>query len=249
MDRLRSILNLVLAVGQIAVPVLLFRRGFEVDVSGPRFEPTPIVPADYAFAIWGPIFLGSLAYAIVGVLPRYLQHPLFRRIGWLTAATFAASTLWMVFARFGPLWVTLPLIVVGLATALPAFLQAARWPARERPLVSGLVVVPLALYAGWLSLAVFANVSETLQAYDVAWFTRELTLWTLVLLTLATLVAVMGILGSGGSIAFAAAVLWGLVAIVVANAGTLVAGVATAFVVVATLALVLRRVYPPRHAR
>ncbi len=247
MDRLRAIVNFVLAVGQIAAPVLLFPHGFQEEV-GRASDPTPIVPAEYAFAIWGVIFLGALAQSIVGLLPRWVRDPLFRRIGWLTAATYAASILWMVIATTGPNWLTVPIIVVMLAAVGPAFLLAARSPSASRPLVRWLVVVPLALYAGWLSVAVFANVSEVLAAVDVAWFTRDLTRSTLVLLTLATLLAVLGIVSSRGSIAYAATVAWALVAIVVANGSSLVGWVAAAYVLVAALAVGVRRVRPPLPA-
>lgn len=244
MDRLRAVINLVLAVGQLAAPAILFPSGFQADVAGPLSEPTPIVPAEYAFVIWGPIFLGALAYAILGVLPRFLRDPLLRRIGWLTATTFAASIGWLVLARFGPNWLTVPTIVVMLLAIGPAFLRAARSPEAGRPLVRWLVVVPLALYAGWLSLAVFANLSESLAALGVRWFLRDVTPWTVAFLALATALAVQGIRWSRGSIAYAAAVVWGLVAIVVANAGTLVGWVATASVLIATLTLVARRIQP-----
>lgn len=241
MDRLRSIVILLLALAQIIVPFLLFPRGFEIDVGSTMQGSTPIVPAEYAFSIWGPIFLGSLALAVVGVLPGYVSHPLLRRIGWLVAATFAASTLWMVVARFGPNWLTLPLILIGFATMGTAFVWASRWPTRGDWVLTGLVVVPLGLYAGWLSIAVFANLSEVLAAAGVAWFVADLGVWTIILLVLATFVALEGILLSGGSLAYAAAVTWGLVAIIAANSGTTIAWVA-AGAVVAVLVTLLARV-------
>lgn len=243
MDRLRSIVVLVLALGQIVVPAVLFSRGFQVDVPGSPTEPTPIVPATYAFGIWWLIFAGALAQAVLGVLPRYLEHPVLRRIGWLTALLYAASIAWIIVARFGPNWLTLPIIVVMLAAAGTAYAWASSTLLRASWLLRGLVVVPLALYAGWLTVATFANLSELLAAYDVAWFTRNLLPWTIVLLGVATVVAIEGIiLGAGGvgSLVYAGTVVWALVAIVVANAGSPVAFVAVGGIVTVLLALALR---------
>lgn len=245
MDRLRSIVVLLFALAQIIVPLVLFRGDMQGELMGGGMPSTPIVPATYAFSIWGLIFLASLAYAITGLLPRYLEHPLFRRIGWLTAVTYAASTLWMVVARFGPNWLTLPIIIVGLLAAGAAFLAAAQHrmcAEDDEPVLRWLVVVPAALYAGWLSVAVFANLSEVLALYDVDWFTRNLTQWTIILLVLATLLAIEGVLLSGGSIAYAAAVGWGLLAIIVANAGTVVAWVAAGGLLAVLATVALRRV-------
>lgn len=241
MDRLRAVITLVLAVVQIIAPLFVFPRGFQVDVSGAPVESTPIVPAGYAFSIWGVIYLGAVASAIVGVLPRYADDPVFRRIGWLAAVTYAGSTVWLLFARFGPNWLTLPVIVVMVVAAGRALRSATRSPAPVRPLVRWLVVAPLGLYAGWLAIATFANLSEVLAGLRVEWFTRALVPWTLVLLTLATLVAAQAIVRSRGSIAYTAAVVWALVAITVARGDGVVAWVAASYAAVAVLVVVLSR--------
>ncbi|MCX4242133.1 hypothetical protein [Paraliomyxa miuraensis] len=244
MDRLRSSINLVLAGGQLVAPFLLFPRGFEVDVPGSPAEPTPIVPAAYAFSIWWLIFVGALAQAVLAVLPRYQRHPVLRQIGWLTAATYAAGILWMVVARFGPAWPTLPLIVMMLGLMGAAYALAAPALEGERLELRILVVVPLSLYAGWLSIAVFANVSELLASLEVAGFLDELRTWSIAMLGLAIMVALEGVvLGGGGlgSIVYAATVAWALVGIVVANYGDAVAIMAGIGVLIVLLALLLRR--------
>ncbi len=40
-----------------------------------------VIPSDYAFAIWGPIFLLCLAYAAYQALPANRQNPLLRGVG------------------------------------------------------------------------------------------------------------------------------------------------------------------------
>lgn len=251
MDRLRSITILVLAVGQILAPFLLFPRGFQVDIPGSPAEATPIVPAAYAFHIWWLIFAGALAQAVLGVLPRYQRHPVLRRIGWLTAATYAASILWMVAARFGPGWLTLPIIMVAFLAVGTAYAWASAALVGGRGVVHSLIVAPLALYAGWLSVAVLANVSELLAALDVGWFTGDLRTWTVALLGIGTMVAIEGIiLGGGGlgSIVYAATVVWALVAIVVANIGSPVAYMAGVSAAIVLLSLALRRRSEPGPA-
>ncbi len=58
--------------------------------------PSLVIPADYAFAIWGPIFLLCLAYAAYQALPANRANPLLRRVGWFFAGAFFLNGLWEV---------------------------------------------------------------------------------------------------------------------------------------------------------
>jgi hypothetical protein len=58
--------------------------------------PSLVIPADYAFAIWGPIFLLCLAYAAYQMLPGNRHNPVLQRVGWLFAGAFFLNGLWEV---------------------------------------------------------------------------------------------------------------------------------------------------------
>ena len=55
--------------------------------------PSLVIPAYYAFAIWGPIFLFCLAYATYQALPANRHDPLLRRVGWFFAGAFFLNGL------------------------------------------------------------------------------------------------------------------------------------------------------------
>ena len=55
---------------------------------------TLITPAGYAFAIWGIIFLGLLAFAIYQALPSQRTNPRFRAIGWLVVLNTLCNAIW-----------------------------------------------------------------------------------------------------------------------------------------------------------
>jgi hypothetical protein len=217
-DIIRIGANLALAVAQIALSSLLFRGGFEaapgpVPVSGPA----PIVPAGYAFAIWGPIYLGSLAYAVYMALPQNWAAPLFREIGWLTAIGFLGCAIWLLAAKYGPYAATVPIIALMLIGILTAFIIARERLADGPALQYWLVAAPLALYAGWLSVATFANTSEVLAGYGFERFGLGVTAWALLLLCGALAVALGGLWLSGGDYVYAGTVIWALAAIAAAN--------------------------------
>src|SRR5690348_14813721 len=83
LDLARSIAVGVLALGQILVSAL---AGGSVGAVAHAY-PTPLLPADWAFAIWGPIYLGFLAYAGYQLLPGQRGREIHRRTGWWAAAS------------------------------------------------------------------------------------------------------------------------------------------------------------------
>lgn len=218
-DYIRIVLNIVLAIGQIAAARGLFADGFET-ASGPlpTAGTSPVVPAGYAFIIWGPIYLGSVVYAFSQLSPGYAASPLFREIGWLTTLAFAGSILWLLAAKYGPVIATVPLILLMLVSLLGAVAIAASDPLSQKTVVYWVVLAPLSLYAGWLSVAVFANAAEVLPGYGFERLGLNTTAWSVLLLAGAFAVAVIGLRLSGANPFYAGAVLWALFAIAVANA-------------------------------
>lgn len=250
-DVTRIALNIALAIGQVAAARSLFADGFET-ASGPL--PTagnsPVVPAGYAFIIWGPIYLGSLVYAFAQLWPGYGAAPLFRETGWLTALAFSGCILWLLAAKYGPVIATVPLILLMLVSLLGAVAIAASDPLSGNSAVYWVVLAPLGLYAGWMSVAVFANAAEVLPGYGFERFGLNMTAWAVLLLVGAFVVAVIGLRLSGANPFYAGAVQWALIAIAVANAAEpqrdlVVASVSiVAAIVLGVFAVVFRRGAP-----
>ena len=253
LDVARRTLNLAGAVAQIAASAWVSRAGAaRFSEPAPGGDP-PIVPMGYAFSIWGPIFAGSLAYAVYQALPPQGARTLLRRMGWATALAFACTTAWPLVAQDPELeWATVAL----LATIAAALGLAVREIVRERaergaPFSRGdrwLVVAPVSVFLGWATVATFANVGTALrQAGVTAPGAAEAGL-TLVMLAAVTGLAAWATVASRGNAWFAATVVWGLVAITVANASgwrreqnLVVAGAAVVCTVVVAAALRLGR--------
>lgn len=215
----RRTLNVVFAITQALVPALP-ALGYGITV-GARdgFASPPEVPAGYAFSIWGVIFLLSLIYAVVQVLPSARTTWLYAQIGTPSWVLFALSTLWMMVAQFdGPTALLLVIILAMLAIALRLLLEVSAASARQEDVPGRqLLAVLFGLYAGWLSLAAFLNISTFLREQDLA--PLGLANWQYaiaILLPAALLVAVM--LGrSRGQSWYLIAAVWGLAGVVVAN--------------------------------
>lgn len=218
-DYLRIALNVLFASGQIALPLLLFSRGFEASVARPAVDvaPNPATPAGYAFAVWGVIYIGSAAYAVYQALPAQFDDPLLKRIGWLTASGFALCCGWLLSARFGPVVLTVPIIVGMLLVLGAAFMIAVRDLRADGGPPYWFVTVPLAIYVGWLSAATFVNAADVLPGYGFGRFGLSPKSFGLLVIAAAAIVSAAVCVLAKGNPFYVGTVVWALVAIAVRN--------------------------------
>jgi len=250
-DSLRRLILLILPLLQIAtafLPALGLGTPMAAVSAASR---TPVVPAGYAFSIWGLIFLLAAAYGIWQFLPANRDSALARRIGWPLAGAFLCNTLWQVTSQatgsvgFGLFLV----ILVSLACALTALFLARSTP--EPGFGARWIVAPLTgLLAGWLTAAAFVNLSSAARQAGILpehGFT-------------ATVAAAVLLLAAGGAAAalvwllhrhagwFAGAILWAFAGVVAANLGINQVNIPAAIVAAAMLALILAVAWQRRRA-
>lgn len=242
-ERIRRLLVALAAVALPALSGYLFAGAERPFAPGPG-GPTAAEPAGYAFSIWGPIYLAVVLTGLYQLRPAAGDAALFRRIGWALALGYAATGLWLVFARFGPLWATVPTIAVLLAAIGWAFVEAARAPGGTRAR-RWLVLPGLGLFAGWVTAATYVNIAEVLPRFGFDRFGLGPTPFAVLVIAAATFSAALFLERTRGSLAYAAAVLWALVALIVANLergfGLLVPAAAGAALGVLALVLGLTR--------
>lgn len=173
----------------------------------PQWNP-PAQPAGYAFVIWGLIYVWILISAGYGMVKRS-QDPEWEATRVPLILCLAPGTVWIGVAKTNPVMATI-LIFWMLGTALWALGKS---PAKDRWLLQA----PLAVYAGWLTAASFVSLALIGAGYGVAF---GATGWALV--------ALAGALAVGGWVQtrlnrapeYGAAIVWALVAIVIASAGS-----------------------------
>lgn len=211
-DLLRTAFLLALATTQAAAPFVFF-HDIGTGLMSPR--PTPIVPAGYAFAIWGVIFLLSIVFAVVQALPGARDREPIRIVGWPLGIVFALCWLWLRAASTPPQWQTLPIFAAMLGLLMAALFYVARSSLAG---VARLVTMALlGLYTGWSSVAIFANLSEFLGGWRIDWFIAGQDEATIVLLAAAVMTSLIGAFAARGSWFYTGAVGWALAAIAAAN--------------------------------
>ncbi len=215
-DRLRSVVVAVLALAQVAASPLT------TAVLGPSSNnalisdanKSLITPAGYAFAIWGLIYLWSLALAGWQLLPSQSVRTVHRRSGWWLAAAFGCSTVWVPIFGARLLWLA-QLVIFALVGLLSIAAIRLRENAPGSPVERLLLRLPVMLYFGWAALASTAGLATTLRSLGMP----EYAGWVVVLSTALLVVAAAGCVVVVGrltaNLGFVFTVCWALIAIAV----------------------------------
>lgn len=231
MERAKAILVFTATVFFPAVGLLVPFGGFAPDAFPvPQADP-PVQPAGYAFSIWGLIYLWLLAMGGFGLFRR-ADDMAWDRTRWPLFVSLAVGTAWLPVASQSPEWATV-LIWVMLATAAVALVRAPRADAWW-------LAVPVGLYAGWLTAASSVSIGLLGAGYGLLFGQVG---WAVAAVALALVVAVFVLPRAASPLAYAAALAWALVGIVVQNLGgpLIVAAVAClGLAAVAALALRVR---------
>lgn len=242
----RRVVVLVGAVFQVVAPIFAtaFATASVAEVSGANR--TLVVPADYAFVVWAPIFLLSFAYAAYQALPKERGNPLLGRIGWWVGGAFLLNGVWELLfpaRRF----LLAEAVFLGVFACLFVAYRRLVLVSRERDLRGSerwLVALPIGLLFGWVTVANFAGVATTLVGVGLLdGGVGEALLGAALLLLGGLFASVLILYGKAGPpqgyLAFAAAFLWALVAIIVNqyDASLLTSG--AALISAALVALVL----------
>ena len=222
-DLQRQVTTLVAVLGSIAINTIsnVFPlNGVSVgELSNTLFAAVQIIPANYAFAIWGLVYLGLIALGIYQLQPSQRENPRLRRSGYLLAIACIAQCVWiyMFLARLFPLsnlamlGILIPLMVMyqRLGIGQERVSRQERW----------FIHLPISIYLGWISVATIVNVATGL--YSIKWDGWGIapSVWTVVMMTIASVIAaVMSI--QRRDTAYVLVIVWALVAIAIRQANT-----------------------------
>ncbi|KOV78222.1 hypothetical protein ADL03_40500 [Nocardia sp. NRRL S-836] len=246
-------LLVVLALGQVVSPVVVTALGGGAFRTADRAGEPPIVPAGYAFSIWGLVEALCLAYAVWALVTRAPGHELRDRLARPLAVVFAGFTAWLVAAEVEPVWSTVAVFVVMLAGLLRALrialahrAEIGRWQRVPRVLLWSV----LGVYTGWSSVAIWVNLTTALTESGAPIDGTAGVAGQVAVLAGATATAVALLWRTSGLLSYGLAVAWAIVAVVIAAADAgqpapaVVAAVALVLVGAATAWFRVRRPVP-----
>ena len=219
MHRMKAILTLSAAMLFVTSPFYSGSFGGFVpeQFPVPQTEP-PIVPAGYAFAIWGLIYGWLLVHAGFGLLKRDVDTA-WDKVRWPLIISLTVGASWIPVAKNSPLWATI-LIWIMLLTALAAIFRGTgskdRW----------LLQAPLAIYAGWLTAASFVSIGLVGAGYGVM---TDQVGWAWIALIAALAFATLVQLNLPRAPEYGCTVSWALIAVALRNLESLQALAILAF--------------------
>jgi len=212
-----------------------------------------ILPATYAFAIWGPIFILCGFYALHQALPAQRENPVYRAIGWWTVGAFLINGAWSYAYTSRQFILAQAIIFAGFVFVGGSYFRFARVvPATRATHIDNWLIGPtLGLLFGWITAANVVGSAGTLIAQGFVATGQGAEIRDAALLLLGGTVAFFVILTSrkgpfGTWVSFGAAVFWALVAVIVEQRST--STITTAAAVVSA-ALVLLAAFRPWGTR
>lgn len=243
-DFLRSVANFIAILAAFAINVyanVAPPNGLTIgEISNRFFSEVPIIPANYAFAIWGVIYLGLISFGVYQLLPAQRQNPYLRREEYFLVLASLAQIAWVFLFEYqlftlsvvAMLFILLPLIGIylRLGIGLERVSRAQKW----------FVHIPLSIYLGWISVATIVNVASTLDylGWNGGGISPEI--WTVILLVVATAIAATITL-KRADVAYPSVIIWAFVAIAVRQASQPLIAVTAVVLAIALGLLILWR--------
>jgi hypothetical protein len=210
-------MRLLVLLFAIAMPVVAWftERGDFGPPSGAVSAQFPnlLLPAGWAFAIWGLIFVFDVLYGVWQAARSRRDDATLTHIAPWTAGGFALTTAWMPLFSMGLYWLNLIVIFGALACLLRAAFMLTD-DKQRLPQQWLWAWTPISLHAGWLSLAAFVNIAQVVVAYRVM-STTDMLAWSMALFLLLAVLLLWANHRMRGNPDYAGAATWGLIAVYV----------------------------------
>lgn len=211
--------TLLKIVTLLVVPVAIFGGDFFAttelsvgEISDRYFGDVLIIPAGYAFSIWGLIYLGVLALAVVQALPQQggSRHLAAARLPLI--ANMGCNFAWIVAWQSLQFEVATVILLAQLATGIWLYcaLGIPDEPAESR--LMRWVRWPISVYVGWLTLATVLGISSLLAYWEWgAWGLSNAT-WAAIMAVVSAAVGLFVTLQWRDPV-YAAVFVWAFVAV------------------------------------
>ncbi|MBD2198205.1 MULTISPECIES: tryptophan-rich sensory protein [Calothrix] len=217
-DFIRQLATLAAIIGAFVVNVIsnIFPlNGLSIgQISNTLFKNVSIIPANYAFAIWGLIYLGLFALGIYQFLPSQKEDADLRNTGYLLVIASIAQSIWVylflsrlfVLSVIAMLLILLPLIAIYLRLNI-----GNQHVSRQK---KWYLYAPISIYLGWISVATIVNVACALYFQNWNGWGISAESWTVMLLAIASAIAATIVI-QRRDIAYVGVTVWAILAIAV----------------------------------
>jgi len=176
-------------------------------------------PSGYAFAIWGLIYIGLLAFVIYQARGLFTNAPNdwpVPEIGWWFVVSCAANSLWVFAWLYDYIGLSVIIMIVLLFSLIKIILNT-RMELDDLPLKKiAFVWWPFCLYSGWITVALIADTAAWLTKIHWSGFGISGISWAVIMILVAAIIN-LGVTWIRNMREFALVGSWALIAIAVAN--------------------------------
>jgi hypothetical protein len=190
------------------------------EISNTQFANVLMVPANYAFVIWGLIYLGLFAFGGYQVRGTQRHNSRLQRGGYGLAIACLFQIGWVI-VFLNQQFVLSVVAMLGILVSLTYFYirlgvgrEKSSWGDRW------FIDVPISIYLGWIAVATVVNVASAL--YSINWSGWGLSSlgWTVVMLIVTTAIALL-VLRTRQDNAYTLVMIWAFVAIAIRQSGSI----------------------------
>ncbi|SMC94620.1 hypothetical protein [Pedobacter africanus] len=176
-------------------------------------------PAGFAFSIWGFIYVGLIAFVVYTgryAFKKNNDDPVLTKIGWWFVLSCCANSLWVVSWLYEYTALSV-LIMVVILISLGKIVVNTRMELDRHPFKRYFFVfLPFAIYFGWISVALIANIAAFLTKIGWSGWGISAAGWTMIMICIAGLVNIV-MVRTRNMREYAAVGIWALLAISVSN--------------------------------
>ena len=140
---------------------------------------TMFTPAGVTFSIWGLIYILLAVFVVIFVMSDGSNIPNMELLGILFLVSCVFNVAWLFTWHFDKIILSVIVMILFLLTLL-AILKYVK--------PFGLSNAAFSVYAGWVSVALIANISILLFKYDISIFMSHETLWLYIILGVSVLI-------------------------------------------------------------
>ncbi|WP_416672782.1 tryptophan-rich sensory protein [Egbenema bharatensis] len=217
-DLLRSVLTLAAIVGTIAVnawtniePIGGQNIG---EIANTVFADVLIIPASYAFAIWGVIYLGLVAFGIWQLLPAQRTNPTIRKVDYLVIFASIAQAIWVFLFLLREFWGSVVAMLAILLSLIAIYRLLGIGLRRISRQEKWFAHIPFSIYLGWISVATIVNVASALFYNNWDGWGLAPEIWTVLVMSIATAIGAILTL-QRRELAYPLVIVWALVAVAI----------------------------------
>jgi len=245
-DLVRQVTILAAIIGSIVINTIsnfFPPDGIDMATLSDRLFPSvQILPANYAFAIWAPIYLGLIAFGLYQAQPTQRHNPSLQRGGYLLVFACISQCAWiyLFLARLFPLSVVAMLGILVPLIVLYQRLEIGKH--HVSPTEQWFIQIPISIYLGWITVAIVVNAA--LAFYSINWDGWGITpaIWAVITIVIATAIGTQVTIKHHDT-AYMLVIIWALIAIGIRHIDTPLIAVTAA---VAAIFLILFSVDAPK---